>query len=357
MRLRMLLTTAALALACVVPQAPAYNEAGHFYTAYALVRTSGVDAKRMLLAFCAQLPDMTADLDAVTVYRTALTSNPKQWLKWSNDSKAESIEVKRMIAVQQLLHALTGGDSATVEAIAKTNIATLRGQISWSDPDPNKLCALGFALHFFGDAFAHRQLRHKEKMYSTGLGHAADAHYPDYALCAALYSGVRLLQHCTRPGSDDDRYAAWQNIYSHPETTYDAEAFDVLKQMLADRGALLQKVRDLGKGANDLNDWKEGAMQDALLNSADGTSDYRDFIKLQHSDRPCEKVFTDALQQLADLAPYREANKRNEFTCKTIWDAYAASITGAYKAAEPKARESLGSPPLDFDAIYVKPWD
>lgn len=355
MRLRILLTTAALTLVGVVPQVSAYNEAGHFYTAYALVHTSEVDAKRMLLVLCAQLPDMTADLDAVTVFRTAVTSKPTDLLKWSYNSKAESTEVKRMITVQQLLHALTGGDSDAVGAIARANILTLRSQISWSNPDPNQLCALGFALHFFGDAFAHRQLRDKGKMYSTGWGHALDAHYPDYALCAALNSGVRLLRHCTRPGNDNDRYVAWQDIYLHPEKTYDAEGFDASDQTRLERAALLQKVRDLGKGANDLNSWNETAMQDTLLNSADGKSDYRDFIKLQHSDRPCERVFADALK-LADLAPYREANQRLEFTCKTIWDTYERSITRAFKSADPKARESLGSPPLDLDAIYVKPW-
>jgi hypothetical protein len=48
--------------------------------------------------------------------------------------------------------------------------------------DSTALCALGFALHLYGDAFSHRRLDDPRVMYPPGRGHAGDLHRPDYIL-------------------------------------------------------------------------------------------------------------------------------------------------------------------------------
>ena len=90
-----------------------YDTSGHYYTV-ALVtknlvpRISESDAS--LIAFCAQLPDETEELDAVYVYRDLSVSplSLARWLRADNATLHDST-VGRMVAVQQLLHALTGG--------------------------------------------------------------------------------------------------------------------------------------------------------------------------------------------------------------------------------------------------------
>jgi hypothetical protein len=120
-----------------------------------------------LVAFCTQLPDQTLEYDAIQVVNHAAhlgDAQARQWLQW----------------VQQDLHALTGGDVATMRHCAQTIVNAAHNAVRDSHgDDPNDVCALGFAVHLFGDAYAHFGFDGKGKLYSSPFGHMTDYHEPD----------------------------------------------------------------------------------------------------------------------------------------------------------------------------------
>jgi len=346
---------AAVAVVLASSSSTAFDKAGHFYTAYALVKTASVPPQRLLMALCAQLPDMAEDLDATVVYRTALEHavlSPRQWSHWVSRSSVDNEDVARMVVAQQQLHALTGGQAAVMVAVAQDTLSALRQGMKWAEPDGSQLCAVGFALHFYGDTRAHRQLAAPTTMYETGLGHAGDLHYPDYALCDALADPPRVIHHCRLVGASTGRYAAWRELYEKPADSYDETPFVVPDPKL--RAVLEAAVRKLAPNANDFNDWEEPDMELALNGTkakdwASADDPYEKFISSQHSDRPCEEVLADALKTLSDLKPYS-----GKFTCAEVWKRYAAAVRGAFARNKADARKPLGTP-FDAPILQISP--
>jgi hypothetical protein len=175
------LSALVLALA-LAPAASAYHREEHYST----VLAARGDAT---IAVCAQLPDEAEELSAVQLYRR-LMNHPSDFLRWALHEEGPADRVGRVVTIQQLLHGLTGGSSEGVRTVAEATIRDIQAYVKSSKPDvrPDALCALGFALHLYGDSFSHRRLRRPEAMYPTGLGHFLDGTRPDLP----LFSPARL---------------------------------------------------------------------------------------------------------------------------------------------------------------------
>lgn len=178
------------ALAALESPVMAYNETGHYYTVAAVMHhlIPKLSAERAsFVAFCAQLPDIANELDATKVYRSMAGRHPLAFVGWATRGKSWDESVGRMVAVQQLLHGLTGGKAPAMQGVAERIVGTLANVVQQAPSrgdaqESTALCALGLALHLYGDAFAHRRLDDRQVMYPTGRGHAADIHRPDYIL-------------------------------------------------------------------------------------------------------------------------------------------------------------------------------
>ncbi|HMC14660.1 MAG TPA: hypothetical protein VKI18_03445 [Albitalea sp.] len=341
-----------------LPPARAFDKAGHFYTAYALARTAqsgATENERLLVALCAQLPDMAEDLDATAVYFRAIKRSPIAWIGWGTSDTIDSDRIRKMITIQQLLHALTGGDAKAIQQIALESTAAQRKAAAQapkgSSERAHKLCAYGFSLHFLGDSVAHQQLRDPAHMYATGKGHAMDLHYPDYALCAKLAQGLRVLKHCEFDDKDKPRFDAWLNIWKAAANTYDPEGWSDVG-IGPRRESLAKTVQDLGQSGNDWNDWQEEEMRRVLGVDKD-VGDFRDFIDLQKSDRTCKAVLADARTKLAPIA------ELSELDCTRVWAYYRDAVMTAFKASDDakdrvqdssKARALLSK---EFRDVYV----
>lgn len=165
-----------------------YNEDGHFYTAVAVQHfreppfDSNLRQQAALLAFCAQLPDLAKEFDAVTL-RVGVMSSWGGWAWGSFSYCGKDNDVCRMVTAHHYLHGLT--DTAS-EPVTEAATAILRSLLRSGDRpnriDPDRICAAGFALHLLGDSFAHRRLDSPSRMYAPGMGHYRDDHNPDLIL-------------------------------------------------------------------------------------------------------------------------------------------------------------------------------
>src|SRR5258706_8657716 len=160
----------------------AYNEDGHFYTVVALEQErrdlANLPADHFrIVALCAQIPDLSRELDAVTLKVNSLGALGG-WL-WGGFGACRNDEVRHMVSVHHYVHALTDGDAKRTEAAANETVTKLRAIWS-SDPTYVNACALGLGLHLLGDSQSHRRLGTDSQMYGPGMGHANDNHDPDY---------------------------------------------------------------------------------------------------------------------------------------------------------------------------------
>jgi hypothetical protein len=165
--------------------ADAYEEGGHFYTV--AVALSGLNPQPPLTSdqlrvveFCSYLPDESEEFNAVTTYYAMPWSGVFGWWNWDSTDP----QVRRMVMVQQQLHALTGSNSIATTQLAEHLVRKVAGQLTGTTggPNPNQLCELGFALHYYGDSVAHRKLSDGNTLYETGWGHGWNFAYPDYPL-------------------------------------------------------------------------------------------------------------------------------------------------------------------------------
>lgn len=183
------LTATALVLiaAKFAGDAQAYDEAGHYYTVGVVLLDSGRNPlspkESGLVTFCSWLPDETRELSAVAVYNAI---GWVEWAHWGYDGTAgTSPQFGAMVAVQQEFHDLTGGSATAVQGAAAATLDELLQSVlakPKEQRDPEDLCALGFALHLYGDSFAHEDAHDSGRMYPTGSGHLTDGHKPDYPL-------------------------------------------------------------------------------------------------------------------------------------------------------------------------------
>lgn len=179
-----------LALVSTTGVSFAYNEDGHFYTAAAIERTrhlQGTDfTEARLVTFCAQLPDMTKELDAVTLRVNELGTG--YGYLWGAFSTCWGKGVRHMVTVHQYLHGFVDAGQIDkprkahpAQAVTEAAIATVgffRDRLE-RQHNPNDACALGFAIHLLGDSFAHRTLSNPNIMYDPGMGHFDDGHHPE----------------------------------------------------------------------------------------------------------------------------------------------------------------------------------
>ncbi len=178
------LAAALLACALAVPAA-GYQREDHYYSTRLALAASRQGPEDAVVSLCAQLADEAPELNPIESYRRMMR-HPLIYAWWSLRSIGADEPVGRMITVQQALHALTGGSSEAAHAIG---LAAARSTLKTAEAAPHEpearadaYCALGFALHFYGDTFAHRRIHNPARMYPTGLGHLFDGVAPDLPL-------------------------------------------------------------------------------------------------------------------------------------------------------------------------------
>jgi DNA-binding transcriptional regulator YdaS (Cro superfamily) len=170
----------ALGLCASLPAA-AYRWDQHYFTVRLVY---GAREGGAVAALCGQLADEAPELNAITVYQR-LMKHPFDYTAWTLRGAGPDATVGRMVTIQQMLHGLTGGSPEAVRAIASATarvlVTNLRGE-----KDPQKRadaeCAVGFAMHLYGDSYSHARIKNPSKMYGTGLGHFYDASLPDQPL-------------------------------------------------------------------------------------------------------------------------------------------------------------------------------
>ena len=184
--MHLLPTRLAFALLLVLPAtARAYQESGHFYTVVSALEshTPAYDPAQArqarVVGFCAQLPDLASELDAITA-RVHLSV--WEQFSWGLLSQCAGEQVHRMVATQHYVHALTGADHRTTLTALQQTAQQLLAQMRQDPNDWTRACALGVAMHGVGDAFAHSRLDRGEVQYPTGLGHFRDKTHPDHPL-------------------------------------------------------------------------------------------------------------------------------------------------------------------------------
>ncbi len=357
-RLRCLPGVVAL-LACA-PVA-AYDQAGHFYTAFALARTAQAafpDRDRLTVTFCAQLPDMASDLDAVSVYKAA-AANPWRWLRWATSDLITGDDLRRMVTIQQLLHGLTGGHSVPLKAVAKATVTRLQAAVAGAGAErAEALCALGFGLHLLADSHAHEQLDDAgkpaadRKMYVTGRGHAGDWHDPDHVFCARYVEvGLSTTRNCRFDDGKEFRFEAWRGLW--------ADAGGLLDSLgaaaPAGRGSLLDRLLALGREAAPTNGWNEEGMRLALAPGREPPSEVgrlAAFIVRQEADqRGCAKVLAAAANER--LPPFVDGKAPD---CHKAWARFHDVVREAFRTGDPKARAELeGRPDLDGKVYCRQP--
>lgn len=342
-----------------------YQKSGHFFSVYPIASSSKtlVDAnERRLLAFCAQLPDQSKDLDAVAVYRRVL-GHPIDWARWGSSNTADTEWVRSMISVQQLIHVLTGGNATDVQDFAKDTVQHLFNNVMHgSDADRRtNICALGVGMHMLGDAYAHQAMAEGSLvMYSTGMGHAKDFSYPDYPLCDGYYNGLHLFQtcnsvvrnECTASGKDSPtRFCRWMKYPVGAVPLLNGEGSAPLLSILA------IDLQNAAPNSNDRNHWGEDDTEVTLLRDEKLPAEITAFFDSQPSSHYCQDVVSaaerDAQLQLAQPNP---TVPFAALSCAKVWNAYAGTAIAEIAESEAKSRvirEHL--PSIDWNKSYRCP--
>ena len=347
-----LISALLIVLAACYPTAHAYQQTGHFYTLDVLLHSVSPawdpDEAR-LIAFCAQLPDEDSQLDAISVYTTLLVHHPVDYSAWLRGNYSADI-VRTMITVQQLLHGLTGGDAKAVQQVASDSLSVLkRNALSSSGENRvQRLCALGFGLHLYGDAFAHQQMSctgGKDcPMYDTGVGHARDFHYPDLPLCdsPASFFQALALHHCDVGHSGRTQH--WIGYYSN--------------------GARLLGKTD---GAGSISGDGLTQLQSAVWSEASAAYDWNDYAEMQTRnkvdqlpgiDKGVATYFTpdDSSRSCQDVVDRAGGvlmlPAGTKLSCFSAWKAYRSVVEPALESSEKsRAQDFLGRKGLYVDPI------
>lgn len=173
------------------------EESGHYYTVYFVALAVGFSGKAAKgFAFCAQMPDEVASLDAkeLEIRQGGLTARqtmvdtlrklniPETLLAKAGVNTNLSTQVAtendwRML-VEQVLHSLTGGDVRKQREITRSAMENV---------SPKDGIKFGFLLHRLGDTFAHSHIddetmlyRTDKQMLSQDRGHALHGSAPDH---------------------------------------------------------------------------------------------------------------------------------------------------------------------------------
>lgn len=194
LRLAALIGMVAVCGAVQLPTGPAwgFDNSGHHYTHVAILNggyTTVVDHSLLVQSFCAVLPDLAYELDAV-VQRARVFNDSDERGGWAWFGNCATKVCAHMVATQFYLHALTGTSTEGIRKAAVAMIHDLEQKINKLESESapkqevvNALCARGFAIHLFGDTFAHARLDKGAELYELGTGHGKvlpDNHAPDY---------------------------------------------------------------------------------------------------------------------------------------------------------------------------------
>lgn len=332
--------------------AAAYQQAGHLYTVNLVVHKVAPaialpEADIRVITFCAQLPDQSSDLDAISVYSPLQTNSMLGWVEWLFGDDMGSDGTRRMITIQQLVHGLTGGKAGALQELARDDLKQFAAQafVPGGQDHIAKLCALGFAFHLYGDSFAHDMMigngNDPTLMYPTGRGHLADNVYPDLPLCSRLLPGRHPIAHCDTP--PDGRFGAWANYWAQaagfiipggsvPQAVHD--------QIVAEIYALKDPPKDphpsaaCEKVATDLNNWKEACMEQHLAADDHDADKIEAFFSARKVEHPCRDVV--AAAQAQQLLPGAAEGYTGDL-CKLAWGYYYATAEPAL-LAKPDAR-------------------
>lgn len=330
-----------------------FEQAGHFYTismAASMLQPPLTESQALFVSFCTQLPDHAADLSATGAYALVRKDwkSPGALVRWLRKNEADSEGIRRMVTVQQLVHGLTGGTASAVRDVAGRTVQTLRQQATRTDSFAN-WCAVGFALHLYGDSFAHRVMGDPgddpDKVYSTGQGHAWHLHYPDWPLCGQLKPkslfNLNPIRNCE--SARFNRFEEWAQYWK------EASGFLVpgssVNQLVYDR--IVTEVRGLANSAADYNDWEEPEMAGRLA-QAGAVGAAGSFLAAQGSSKPCESVLALALD--TEWVKRVVGNRGpSEFTCGSAWSTFYKVVVDEYNKNK-DAREERGT---DFKSAYL----
>ena len=292
---RLLLLLAAIAPLLSPRPALSYRWDEHYYT----VRLAfGAREGGEVAALCAQLADEAPELSAIAVYRR-LMKHPLDYAAWTLRGAGPDATVGRMVTIQQLLHGLTGGSPEAVRAIAIDAVKSL-GAAARAEQDPQKRadaqCALGFALHLYGDSFAHTRIKNTARMYGTGLGHFFDATTPDHPLSSAA------------------RLEMWRDYLATAPTFIPAGIKAALEPVFA---AAAESQRRARAG----NDFAREELMHAETTALEGSGIKAALLEHNLSNKPCQSI-ADAAARGMPATP----------ACEGAWALYRDAAVKAFDA-------------------------
>jgi hypothetical protein len=292
--LRLLVAAAILSSA---RPAAAYRWDEHYYT----VRLAfGARAGGEVASLCAQLADESPELGAISVYRR-LMKHPLDYAAWTLGGRGPDETVGRMVTVQQLAHGLTGGSPEAVREVARETAKSL-GALARAEKDPSRRadaqCALGFAMHLFGDSFSHARIKNPAKMYPTGLGHFFDATTPDIPL------------------SSPTRMEMWRDYLATAPTLIPAGIKAAFEPVFA---AAAESQRRARAG----NSFAREELMHAETKALEGSGIKAVLMEHNLSDKPCQATVDAAVKGL-----------RAKPTCEGAWALYRDAAIRAVDAYE-----------------------
>lgn len=297
----------------------AWGTTGHFYSSSATLHLKG-DGKappahdaRILTAYCSYLPDLSSELDAITVrvdagLQAAGTAN----LTWGWFNRCWGSRVRRMVSVQYYLHGLTGTDSESVTETAKAIARTLYEDRQGDSEDRVLACARGFALHLLGDSYAHRRIDNPARMYDTGLGHFRDGTEPDMPL------------------SSERRLTIWQAYVTDMASLVAAGIAPPSIEGLVGIGRRLLPHASMAN-------WDDAEMRTELRRTLGADEalwfPYEPAVENLESRGKTYRINKSCDEMLA--AVVSPVERKQGFTCAAVWRAYASVAKRAFESSPP----------------------
>ena len=291
----------------------AFNLGGHYYSVLAILSSGNaeIDTGRATEAFCSELPDMSKELDAITLRTDVFWSTRDR--AWGSGARCTTSVSRRMVQVQFYLHALTGQGASVSRAAAEKMLNDLGKRISAGgirQELANLRCERGFATHLLGDTFAHVQLRpdpqisakYKDPigvLYETGLGHFRDGVDPDYMLWRTSPEFAEDVQWTGWVKEVANRVDGRAAIQDAKQIIGATSAWRASKGKAAalEAGLIEELKRNIGKPwLSDLPDAKHDWMWSQTQSCATQIKKYFDPLQVAAEDRPdCTVVWHDYL--------------------------------------------------------------
>jgi hypothetical protein len=247
-------------------------------------------------------------------------------------SVGDGTDIQRMVAVQQLLHGLTGGEATALQDVAEKTVKRLAKPIvdrGGRTPTSDELCALGFAYHLLGDSFAHQTIDKPKtgewRMYETGYGHLRDFHNPDYPLYDL--TGVHT------------RWDAWSKYTTNGGLyagTFDGHLVEQLAQGIAEGARKGSCWFGLRSGPQCLDNYGDDLIEERIGDALKELKPLQCLAPMieKHTYSPCDQYMDASLVKETTCHP----------SCRGAWDLYkrvAAEELTANERARAATYQSL----------------